>query len=47
MYFFLIGRYRESDLVKLDIQINGEPVEALSTIVHREKVLYLVKKLAY
>jgi GTP-binding protein LepA len=34
-------RYRESQLVKLDIQINGDPVEALSTIVHRDKVLYL------
>ena len=39
-YFcFLIGRYKESELVKLDIQINGEPVEPLATIVHKDKVI--------
>ncbi|MBU1853727.1 MAG: translation elongation factor 4 [Candidatus Omnitrophica bacterium] len=32
-----IAGYRSSDLVKLDILINGQPCEALSSIVHREK----------
>ena len=29
--------YRKSDLVKLDILINGEPVDALSYIIHKDK----------
>jgi len=29
--------YRKSDLVKLDILINGEPLDALSTIVHKDR----------
>lgn len=42
-YDFL--EYRESDLVKLDILLNGEPVDALSTIVHRSKAYEWGKKL--
>ncbi|KAB1208900.1 hypothetical protein CJ030_MR6G006004 [Morella rubra] len=36
MEYTFIG-YKESELLKLDIQINGDPVEPLSTIVHRDK----------
>lgn len=36
MEYELLG-FEESDLVKLDILINGEPVDALSLIVHRSK----------
>jgi GTP-binding protein LepA len=31
-----ITGYRASDLVKMDILLNGDPVDALSSIVHRE-----------
>ncbi len=30
-------KYAESDLVKMDVMINGEPVDALAIIVHRTK----------
>jgi GTP-binding protein LepA len=38
--------YREADLVKLDILINGEPVDALSSIIHREKAYFYGRDLA-
>jgi len=41
-----LSGYRDADLVKLDILVNGEPVDALSLIVHREKAYQRGKALA-
>jgi len=32
-----LGEYRTADLVRMDILINGDPVDAFATIVHRSK----------
>jgi GTP-binding protein LepA len=37
---------RESELVKLDIRINGDPVDALSLIVHRDRAYPRGRELA-
>ncbi len=37
--------YRESDLVKLDVLLNGDPVDALSIVVHHSKAYDWGKKL--
>jgi GTP-binding protein LepA len=40
-----LAGWRESDMVKLDIMLNGEPVDALSAIVHRKKAYDWGKRL--
>jgi GTP-binding protein LepA len=40
-----LSEYKPSDLVKLDILINGDPVDALSLIIHREKAAYRGREL--
>jgi len=35
-----IAGYRAADLVKLDVRINGDVVDAMSMIVHRERAYY-------
>ncbi|HRR09723.1 MAG TPA: translation elongation factor 4 [Rhodothermales bacterium] len=36
---------RSSELVKLDVMLNGDPVDALSTIVHKDKAYDMGRKL--
>lgn len=37
--------YQESDLVKMDILLNGDPVDALSVIVYRDNAYYIGRDL--
>jgi len=37
--------YRASDLVKMDIKLNSEPVDALSALVHRDKAATFGRKI--
>lgn len=37
--------YKESDLIKLDILLNGEQVDALSALIHRSNAYYFGKKI--
>ncbi|MBQ6698132.1 MAG: translation elongation factor 4 [Oscillospiraceae bacterium] len=41
-----LSGYRKSELVKLDILLNGDPVDALSFIVHSEKAYARARRLA-
>ena len=41
-----LAGYRESDLVRLDMLINGETVDAFSVIIHREKAYEYGRKIA-
>jgi GTP-binding protein LepA len=43
-YEFL--EYRPSDLVRLDLLLNGEPVDAFSVIIHKDKAFDWGKKIA-
>jgi GTP-binding protein LepA len=37
-------KYHPADLIKLDVYINNEKVEALSWVIHRDKAYYLGKE---
>ena len=41
-----LAGFRQSDLVQLDILLNGDPVDALSVIVHRERAYEYGRKVA-
>ncbi|MBU1002646.1 MAG: translation elongation factor 4 [Proteobacteria bacterium] len=41
-----VEEFREADLVKLDMLINGDPVDALSIIVHRDRATTYGRKVA-
>ncbi|MDC3957140.1 translation elongation factor 4 [Polyangium jinanense] len=45
MDYELVG-YRPADLVKLDMLVNGDPLDALSVIVHKEKAFQRGRDLA-
>ncbi|MGB5915489.1 MAG: elongation factor 4, partial [Phormidesmis sp.] len=44
MEYHLIG-YRENNLVKLEVKINGDTVDPLAAIVHRDKAYYVGRAL--
>lgn len=42
---YTLDEYRESDMVKLDILVNEQPVDALSVIVHRDSAFHKGQRL--
>jgi GTP-binding protein LepA len=43
---YTVSGYRPERLVKLDILVNGQPVDALSVITHQDKAPYMGRQLA-
>lgn len=43
---YVVESYEEADLIKLNILLNGDPVDALSCIVHRKQAYYKGRELA-
>ncbi len=41
-----LAGYRESELVRLDMMINGDPIDAFSVIIHRDKAYEWGRKVA-
>ncbi|OQX68844.1 MAG: elongation factor 4 [Sorangiineae bacterium NIC37A_2] len=41
-----LAGYRTDDLIKLDLLVNGEPLDALSTILHRDNAFFRGRALA-
>lgn len=44
MEYEVVG-YQESDLVKMDVMLNGDPIDALSIVVHNSKAQYRGRQL--
>lgn len=42
---YALDGYKESNLVKVDILLNGDPVDALSAVVHKDSAQYQGRKL--
>ena len=42
---YVLDEYRPSDMVKLDVLVNEQPVDALSVIVHRDQAYYKGQRL--